>query len=315
MLFKVFSLIPSLLVVLSGTAQPVQKGPYTVSVLASGVFRIEDSNSGNPAGTHLGNDGKPIGMNNCSDMYLVVGKDKALLIDLSNAIRWDSTAIQSLRSLVYERTVDRDLLITITHKHGDHLGMLPAFSEDPRANFLLPAKEFGGLDIFPKERTAYFTENETIDLGGACIIRTLELPGHTEHSTLFFLQDQDMMFSGDAIGSGNGVWLFNEESFPVFRQSIIKLIAYLEDTANQIRKDKMIIYGGHYWQKGSAKDLTLQYVYDMQSLIENIGKGTAEREKVSFSFPFLDTNFKYGSATITWNMEAAERYAESLRTN
>jgi len=48
----------------------------------------------------------------------------------------------------------------------------------------------------------------------------------------------------------------------------------------------------------------------MQTLIERIGKGTAEAEPTSTQIPFLDTNFKYGTATITWNREAAERYAE-----
>lgn len=28
--------------------------------------------------------------------------------------------------------------------------------------------------------------------------------------------------------------------------------------------------------------------------------------------PFLDTNLRYGTATIMWNKEAAEKYANSL---
>jgi glyoxylase-like metal-dependent hydrolase (beta-lactamase superfamily II) len=293
-------------------SQPAQKGPYSVFVLGDGIYRIEDSNAGNPAGEHPGKDGKPGSMNNCSDMYLVVGKDKALLIDLSNAITWDNTATESLRSLVYERTGMKELLITVTHKHGDHLGMLPAFIKDPQVRFWIPGAEFSGTSIFPAERTNFFTENAILDLGGGFEIRTLELPGHTAHSTLFFLAGQNLVFTGDAIGSGNGVWLFNYESFPIYCTSINRLITWLEDPANNIRPDKLIIYGGHHWQKGKKEELTIQYLNDMSTLIERIGTGTADIQSVSFNFPFLDTNFKYGSATITWNKEAAERYAKSL---
>lgn len=67
-------------------AQSEQKGPYTVEVLTEGVYHIEDANDSNPAGMHVEKDGTTSGMNNCSDMYLVVGNSKAMLIDLSNAI-------------------------------------------------------------------------------------------------------------------------------------------------------------------------------------------------------------------------------------
>ena len=57
-----------------------------------------------------------------------------------------------------------------------------------------------------------------------------------------------------------------------------------------------------------------QYIYDMQTLITEMGKGNAETEPMSSSFlKFLDTNFKYGTATITWNKEAAEKYLNTRR--
>jgi len=141
---------------LTASAQTVEKGPYTVYTIGKNVYHIEDANSAYPAGLHTDMDGKTTGMNNCSDMYLVAGKEKALLVDLSNFIRWDSTAVESLRSIVYDRTGDRELLITVTHWHGDHTGMLPAFKDDPKARFWIPGEEFKGRDLFPKERTIFF---------------------------------------------------------------------------------------------------------------------------------------------------------------
>jgi hypothetical protein len=44
-----------------------------------------------------------------------------------------------------------------------------------------------------------------------------------------------------------------------------------------------------------------------------MGRGIAEREAMTAPISFLDTNFKYGTATITWNEKAAAKYAESMR--
>jgi glyoxylase-like metal-dependent hydrolase (beta-lactamase superfamily II) len=294
------------------TAQSTQKGPYTVYVLANGVYHIEDANDINPAGIHLDKEGKMTGMNNCSDMYLIVGKEKALLIDLSNFIKWDTSAIGSLRSVVYERAGNKELFITITHRHGDHYGMLPAFHDDAKVKFWIPEAEFSGMDIFPKERTTYFRENESFDLGGGCVINTMEVPGHTDHSTLFFLKGKDMVFTGDAIGSGSGVWLFSYDSFLAYIKGIAGLIKYIENPANEIDSEKLVIYGGHAWQKGEKEKLTAQYIYDMRTLIEKIGSGTAATEPMSAPRGYLDTNFKYGTATITWNKADAVKYAMSI---
>jgi len=292
--------------------QSVQIGPYTVSVIEKNVYHIEDANDSNPPGITIGDDGQMTNMNNCSDMYIVVGKEKALLIDLSNEIKWDDSAVESLRSLVYERAGNRELLITVTHRHGDHLGMLPAFKDDEKAKFWLPKAEFEGMDIFPAARTTYFPENAVLDLGGGYVINTTEVPGHTAHSTLFFLKGKNLVFTGDAIGSGTGVWLFNEESFYTYKEGVDKLISYVEDPANDIDLKKLRIHRGHAWQSSALGELTSQYIFDMKTLTEEMKKGTAETEKMSASFmKFLDTNFKYGTATITWNKEAAEKYAGS----
>ena len=295
---------------------PVQKGPYTVTLLDDGVYDIVDGNDSNPCGVHLDENGEMTGMNNCSDIYLVLGKDKALLIDLSNSaerITWDTTATESLQAIVNERIGKRDLIITVTHNHGDHTGMLPAFTDNPDVHFWIPGKEFSRRPIFPEERTTYFAENESLDLGGGVVINTFEVPGHTAHGTLFFIKDRNIVFSGDALGSGSGVWLFNVEAFGTYMKSIDSLISYIENPANNIDTEKLVIYGGHSWQVGNLGTLTSQYIYDMRTLITRIGEGTAELSPASSQMRFLDTNFKYGTATITWNKEAAEQYADSLK--
>ena len=290
-------------------SQTIEKGPYTVYVIGEGVWHIEDANSSRPAGLKTDKDGKVLSMNNCSDMYLVTGTKKALLIDLSNFIKWDTTAVESLRSVVSEMIGNNELYISVTHKHGDHLGMLPAFKDDPKVKFWIPEAEFRGMDIFPEERTTFFPENASLDLGGGYLITTTEVPGHTDHGTLFFIKGRDLVFTGDALGSGSGVWIFNYDSFITYAGSIGKLIRYLEDPANLIDLEKLVLYGGHYWQRGTQEKLTARYVYDMKTLTEKIKQGTSEQIPVSNQFKYLDTNFKYCTATITWNKEDAAKYA------
>ncbi len=291
-----------------GFSQSTQVGPYTVTKLEEGVFNIEDANDSNPAGLHRDENGEVMGMNNCSDMYLIVGTEKAMLIEVSNWISWDETAPQSLRSLVYDRIGSRPLYISCTHRHGDHLGMLPAFKEEDQAHFWMSASEFEALDVFPKAKSTFFAKNSSLDLGGGFIVDTYELPGHTPHSILFFLKGKNRVFTGDAMGSGSGVWLFNEESFYTYKQSISDLIKYVENASPSIDPEKFEVHGGHSWQVGSLEKLTIDYIYDMDQLMNKMKEGSAVVEDVSYQFPFLNANFKYGTATITWNKEAAEKY-------
>ena len=303
----------SLFITFSISAKTVIKGPYTVKVITENVFNIEDSNESNRAGMIIGDDGQVTHMNNCSDMYLIRGKDKSLLIDLSNEVKWDGSAKETLRSIVYDIIENGELYITVTHKHGDHLGMLPAFRDDSRVKFWIPKEEFKDMVIFPKDRTEYFPVNSSFDLGDGAFIDSMEVPGHTDHSTIFFLKGKNIVFTGDAIGSGSGVWLFNRESFYTYVKSIEELINYLKNPASRIDPEKLVIYGGHGWQRGRMEKLTMQYLYDMESLIERMGLGIAESEKMSVMVPFIDTNFKYRSATISWNKDAAAEYADSMR--
>ena len=76
-----------------------------------------------------------------------------------------------------------------------------------------------------------------------------------------------------------------------------------------------MIYGGHYWQRGQMEKLTSRYVCDMKTLIEKIRLGTAEAAPMTSQIRYLDTNFSYGTAIITWNREDATKYEKSYRNN
>lgn len=284
--------------------------PYTVSRIDGNVYRIEDSNASNPAGEVFDSEGNKTHFNNCSDMYLVVGDDKALLIDLSNHIQWADNADEALRKTVYSRIGNRQLTITFTHNHGDHTGMLEAFSAEPEVYFALPRTDFEPLvSSFPEGRTYLYDEDHEFDLGGGTLVESLPVPGHTPGSVVFFLSGRDIMFAGDAIGSGHGVWIFDAQGFENYIGGINNLNAYLDNS--DIDRDRLRIFGGHFWQKDwfpelGDREFGIEYIEDMTTLVSQICAGQAAREPSGLDNPVLDSYFRHGSAIVVWNSALAD---------
>ncbi len=285
----------------------VELGPYTVTAIREGVYGIEDSNAANPAGVHIGDAGAVTGMNNCSNMYMVVGSRKAVLIDLSNDIKWAEDASESLRSIFYSLAGGREKIITVTHAHPDHVGMSHAFADDGDIDFRLPRVDFADneryLKGFPKERVSFIDEGSVFDLGG-CKLSAVMVPGHTRGSMAFVLEGENIIFSGDAVGSGNGCWIFSTEGFKDFSRGIAHLIEYIENPASGIDPSELTLYGGHDWQRGALPKLDMQYVLDMRSVVEDIERGEAVWEEYAIGRADLNALFKHGTGTITWNSDS-----------
>ena len=311
---RIFYILAALSVVscAGNVAEDVEVGPYTVSVIEKNVYHIQDYNSSYPAGPILDEAGNFVGFNNCSDMYLLVGKEKALLIDLSNNIQWADNAAESLRQLVAERAKDRELIVTFTHNHGDHIGMLPAYVDDPDVNFALPETDFAKLmELFPSYQCSYINDGDVLELGGMNV-DVIKVPGHTDGSVVFNIQGRDIMFTGDAIGSGQGVWIFHQPGFRKYAEAVPHLIEWIEDPAHGVNQEKLRIYGGHYWQRVGLPEthegeLGMHYLRDMKQLIDNIFAGTAVTEPTNLGRPGLDTYFRHGTACVVWNGEQAKQ--------
>ena len=193
--------------------------------------------------------------------------------------------------------------------------MLHAYLDDPVVKFALPKTDFAQLaSRFPKAQYGFIQDGAVIDLGGMSV-DVIEVPGHTNGSVVFSIQGSDIMFTGDAIGSGQGVWIFNEEGFRQYAAAVPHLIDWIE--THGVNQDALRIYGGHYWQRAGlpemkeGEELGMQYLLDMKQLIDNIGAGTAATEPATIR-PGLDTYFRYGTACIVWNAAQAQAFAASL---
>ena len=296
-----------------GGPKDVEVGPYTVSVIEKDVYHIQDFNSSNPAGETFDADGKQTHFNNCSDIYLIVGENEALVIDLSNPINWADNAAESLRSLIAERAGDKPVTVAFTHSHGDHTGMLPAMLEVPGVRFALPRDDFQRFaDRIPEERREFIREGKEFDLGGM-LVKSIAVPGHTAGSMVYYLDGHNLLFTGDAVGSGHGVWIFNEDCFNNYVSAVPHLIGWLEDPENGVDLDKLQIYGGHYWQKDwldlpKGRELGMEYLRQMQEVVNQIEAGTASEEPSNLGRQGLDTYFRNGNAIVTWSSAQAEKY-------
>ena len=322
---RVLVLAVALALAACGPVKDVEVGPYTVSVIGKNVYHIQDYNSSNPAGETFDAEGKLTHFNNCSDIYLLVGKEKALMIDLSNPIDWADNAAESLRSLVAERTKGKPLTIAFTHEHGDHTGMLPAFVDDPAVHFALPAGDFAWFkERYPQANARFIdwqgallvsddgavNDGTTFYLGGMTVV-PIPVPGHTNGSMAYLLQEQNLLFTGDAVGSGHGVWIFNEDGFNNYVTAVPSLIGWLEDL--KVDEERLKIYGGHYWQKDwlnlpEGQELGMAYLRDMKALLDEMEAGTAATEPSNLGRPNLDTYFRHGQAIVTWSAKELEEY-------
>ena len=287
------------------------ESPYTVFRIDKNVYRIEDSNSHNPAGEQFDVEGKLVHNNNCSDMYLFVGKERALLVDLSNKLTWADNAAEALVSEVKKLSGRKPLTISFTHNHNDHMGMLYAFTDEPEVTFALPRTDFGSmLDLFPEERTYVYDEGHCFDLGGL-EVETLKVSGHTPGSVVYFVKDRNLAITGDSIGAGHGVWIFSKAAFEQYIEGFTALLAYLDESG--IDKDKLRIYGGHYWQRDwrkelGNKELGIDYIRDMQELIGLICRGEADYAPSNLDFGLVDTYFSFGTAIVASNHSLMEYY-------
>ncbi|MCR5595752.1 MAG: MBL fold metallo-hydrolase [Lachnospiraceae bacterium] len=138
--------------------------------------------------------------NNDATGYLVIGDDKACLIDTMNGCFDLKKAVSDL--------TDKPVMVVNTHGHPDHiLGnvyfdeayMNPAdlelaslFTEDPE---FISRCEKEGYKMPPFKPVQ---GGDVIDLGGKTL-EVYDLPGHTKGGILLLLKEDRILFTGDSI--------------------------------------------------------------------------------------------------------------------
>lgn len=225
--------------------------------------------------------------NDKTTMYIIEGKDKAMLVDTG-------TKCEKLNEVV-QKITQKPLIVVITHLHGDHAGNMNQFAEV----YFHPADTVLLNKVNPYPGKIHFvTDGQVFDLGGKKI-EVSHMPAHTPGSIVLLDRQAGNCFSGDAFGSGQ-VWL-QLKPFATMN-TYVESCRKMENLMDQgITK----IYCGHYPYVKKAYDK--KYITEMRTLAEALVNGTAPRatphlQKVSIAcdHPMMVTQ---GEATIVFDPE------------
>lgn len=201
-------------------------------------------------------------------LYLVEGRDKAILIDTGVKIPHLDKIVDSITK--------KPVMVVATHVHSDHVGNVGYFPEF----YINPADTVNIPQAMPsyKGKINYLTNGQIIDLGG----RQLEVvftPAHTPGSTTFIDKAAGYGFSGDSFGSGNLL---------LFSGTFSQLIATCSKMSKIMKDDNIkILYPGHY---NGGNPETLQRVNDLITLSKNVLSGKVKGQKNTgntFGLPFI----------------------------
>ena len=198
-------------------------------------------------------------------MYLLIGDEKALLID-------SGYGNLNLAAIIGQLT-DKEVICACTHGHGDHALGARQF---PRA--YLHSADRKVYDIHCGEKGAValnaLEEIKCFELGGRNISWYL-FPGHTMGSVVYFDEREKVVYEGDA--APNILWLFLEEALCVEEYS-----KHLSEYIEWVRKKEIIRrYQGHTIKPGNMSGLI-----DLKKTCAKILTG--KRKGIAVKMPLLN---------------------------
>ena len=223
-------------------------GSYRVFKTAEGVFQLKDQ--GDPRGRFAGLIG--------TDIYMILGADKALLIDLGNnymkgypgdAIPLRKNAKEEFLTIVDTLAGKLPVEAALTHAHPDHDGMTMALVERhdvvwmPKGEDLQMPKMQHVID--PSVYTVFDQQTKTFDLGGGRMVTPLLVRGHSNGCSVYLLPSESMLFTGDCIGIGAGRSLWDAQSLKVWAEDTERLVDYLKANLRPYQRYGLKVYTGH----------------------------------------------------------------------
>ena len=213
------------------------------------------------------------------NMYLVVGKEKALLIDTGNRGNITPEDIKALMPL--------PLLVVNTHAHPDHSGSNNAFEKVYIGEAdLEAAKRYGGdTELVP------IKDGYVFDLGGKKL-EVIAVPGHTPGSICLLDAGEKMLFGGDTANEETWMHISNVP-LETYKKSMERLLKW-KDQYDQLLP-------GH----GEARPVS--YITELIDCADEILAGnveqSAQRTQQATSGNIMQSGslHRHGSATIRYN--------------
>lgn len=246
-----------------------------------------------------------------ASFYVVIGRDCAAVID--TGITKGEKIMPVIRSIT-----DMPLKLVITHLHLDHMHHMDEFEEVYmcREELTMPPQVLnqmtGGVE-HDYSQVRNIGTGSMIDLGED-ELEICQVPGHTPGTVVILEKKHNMLFTGDAIGSGVGVWMqvTSAISLDDYLGSLISLQRWLVEKGG-----RMSFWGGHNEQQHMAivtKDgynpLNMGLLGDLIDLVEKILtgeiKGTACEEGTA-NRPGTTLYAAFGRAEILYNGDCLRR--------
>ena len=147
------------------------------------------------------------------------------------------------------------------------------------------------------ENTIHIQTGSVIDLGG-CALEICHVPGHTPGSVAVYDARDEIVFTGDAIGSGCGVWmqLPGSSSLTEYEQSLLAFLRWLLD-----RGGKMDFWGGHCDQSWESRQVpgfnpvSLGLLGDLIDLVRAVRSGKLTGEYVELAPNLREREARYAA--------------------
>ncbi len=240
---------------------------------------------------------------NGDSLYLIIGDEKALLIDTG---LMQEDIMPMLKSFT-----DKPIELALTHAHIDHMYHAPEFSTVYLHMADIEAWRKGMLQVlmlagfrmfhvpfrrFHPARYIPITEDYNIDIGGN-VIHVLTAAGHTPGSSIFVDEKHQCLFMGDAVGNGGAsAWMWLPGSLPIgsYRENLISLQNKLK------RYSGYQMLGGHRMNtfptddKPQGQPLHIQSIEDMITLCSLMLTHKVAPIDTKRMFIFRTLQYQYG---------------------
>jgi glyoxylase-like metal-dependent hydrolase (beta-lactamase superfamily II) len=226
-------------------AQKDMSKVYVSEFIAPGIWRIRDFG----------------GFTGSEDMYLIEGKDRALLFDTGMGTGDLATYVKTLTKLPVD--------VAITHGNGDHFKQVDQFKE---STVYISEKDITRLTedlITPKFKM--IKEGDVIDIGAGRRFEILEVPGHSLGCVIFLDSANKIAVVGDGVGSGERVHMYNAAC-----TALDEYLSGLKKAEEKIKNlDGLTLLVGHHYQEhtplvGAAGK---KLITDMRILAEKVLAG------------------------------------------
>jgi hydroxyacylglutathione hydrolase len=163
----------------SAAAQAATAKPAIQKTVLTGAFRLTPSTTQTPV-----------------NIYLVVGREKALVIDTGYPGNIGPEDVKAITPLPF--------MVVNTHAHPDHSGSNNAFEKVyvHEADLEAAKRYSGNAELIPIE------EGHVFDLGGKKL-EVIGVPGHTPGSICLLDAQEKMLFSGDTANTQTWMQISN----------------------------------------------------------------------------------------------------------